>query len=123
MNWVIILANVAVSVWGWKYPTLAEHYELNGRDPHLFNFLSYAFLHQAGTVVPWLSIHLIGNMLALYMFGNNVNDRLGSLGYLALYLAGAVFAAGGGVLGAGGGPRGIGAGGGGGADTGAGPGV
>src|SRR3954470_16452576 len=109
MNWVIILANVAVSVWGWKYPTLAEHYELNGRDPHVFNFLSYAFLHQAGTVVPWLSIHLIGNMLALYMFGNNVNDRLGSVGYLALYLAGAVFAAVGCVLVPGSGPRVIGA--------------
>jgi membrane associated rhomboid family serine protease len=98
MNWLIILANVGVSIWGWKYPTLAEHYELNSRDPHLFNFLSYAFLHQAGAITPWLSIHLIGNMFALYMFGNNVNDRLGSVGYLALYLAGAVFAAVGCVL-------------------------
>ncbi|HEY7116055.1 MAG TPA: hypothetical protein VH475_05695 [Tepidisphaeraceae bacterium] len=52
MNWLIILANVAVSVWGWKYPTLAEHYELNTRDPHLIDFVSYAFLHQAGTVAP-----------------------------------------------------------------------
>jgi membrane associated rhomboid family serine protease len=93
MNWLIILANVGISLWGWRYPTLAEHYELNARDPHLLNFLSYAFLHQPGTLAPWLSIHLIGNMLALYMFGNNVNDRLGSAGYLALYLAGAVFAA------------------------------
>jgi membrane associated rhomboid family serine protease len=92
MNYAIILANLVVSVWGWKYPTLAEAYELNTRDPHLANFLSYAFLHQAGAVVPWLSIHLIGNMLALYIFGNNVNDRLGHVGYLALYLAGAVFA-------------------------------
>lgn len=109
MNWLIILANVAVSVWGWKYPTIAEHYELNARDPHLVNFLSYAFLHQAGAIAPWLSIHLIGNMLALYMFGNNVNDRLGSVGYLALYLAGAVFAAVGCVLVPGSGPRVIGA--------------
>jgi membrane associated rhomboid family serine protease len=109
MNWVIMAANVAVSVWGWKYPTLADHYELNAHDPHLFNFLSYAFLHQAGAVVPWLSVHLIGNMLALYMFGNNVNDRLGSVGYLALYLAGAVFAAVGCVLVPGSSPRVIGA--------------
>lgn len=109
MNWLIILANVGVSIWGWKYPTLAETYELNARDPHLFNFLSYAFLHQAGTVAPWLSIHLIGNMFALYMFGNNVNDRLGSMGYLALYLAGAVFAAVGCVLLPGSSPRVIGA--------------
>jgi membrane associated rhomboid family serine protease len=109
MNWLIILANVAISVWGWKYPTLAERYELNGRDPHVFNFLSYAFLHQAGAVAPWLSIHLLGNMLALYMFGNNVNDRLGAVGYLALYLAGAVFAAVGCVLLPGSTPRVIGA--------------
>src|SRR6476620_2131103 len=109
MNAVIILANDAVSIWGWKYPTLAENYELNARDPHLWNFVSYAFLHQAGAVAPWLSIHLIGNMLALYMFGNNVNDRLGSVGYLALYLAGAVFAAVGCVLLPGSGPRVIGA--------------
>jgi membrane associated rhomboid family serine protease len=109
MNWVIIAVNVAISVWGWKYPTLADHYELNARDPHLLNFLSYAFLHQAGVVVPWLSVHLIGNMLALYMFGNNVNDRLGPVGYLALYLAGAVFAAVGCVLLPGSSPRVIGA--------------
>jgi membrane associated rhomboid family serine protease len=82
---------------------------LNGRDPHVLNFLSYAFLHQAGAVAPWLSIHLAGNMIALFMFGNNVNDRLGSVGYLALYLAGAVFAAVGCVLLPGSSPRVIGA--------------
>ncbi|HEY7117107.1 MAG TPA: rhomboid family intramembrane serine protease, partial [Tepidisphaeraceae bacterium] len=57
----------------------------------------------------WLSVHLLGNMLALYMFGNNVNDRLGPVGYLALYLAGAAFAATGCVLLPGSGPRVIGA--------------
>jgi hypothetical protein len=30
-------------------------------------------------------------MFFLYIFGNNVNDRLGHLGYLCFYLAGAVF--------------------------------
>jgi membrane associated rhomboid family serine protease len=109
MNWAIILVTVAVSVWGWKFPTLAEQYELNARDPQLLDFLSYAFLHQAGALAPWLSIHLLGNVLALYMFGNNVNDRLGHVGYLALYLAGAVFAAVGCVLLPGSGPRVIGA--------------
>jgi len=53
-------------------------------DWHLQQFLSYAFLH--GGI--W---HVIGNMFFLYVFGNNVNDKLGHLGYLALYLAGAVF--------------------------------
>jgi membrane associated rhomboid family serine protease len=32
----------------------------------------------------WL--HLLGNMLFLYVFGNNVEDRLGRLKYLAFYL-------------------------------------
>ena len=32
--------------------------------------------------------HLLGNMLFLWVFGNNVEDRLGHLAYLALYLVG-----------------------------------
>jgi membrane associated rhomboid family serine protease len=32
----------------------------------------------------WL--HLLGNMLFLYVFGNNVEDRFGRLGYLLFYL-------------------------------------
>jgi membrane associated rhomboid family serine protease len=36
--------------------------------------------------------HLLGNMLFLWIFGNNVEDRLGSLGFLLFYLAGGVLA-------------------------------
>jgi membrane associated rhomboid family serine protease len=50
----------------------------------LWQFVSYAFLH-AGF------FHIAGNMFFLYLFGNNVNDKLGNVGYLAFYLAGAVF--------------------------------
>ena len=50
----------------------------------LWQFVSYAFLH-AGFM------HIAGNMFFLYLFGNNVNDKLGNVGYLAFYLAGAVF--------------------------------
>jgi membrane associated rhomboid family serine protease len=32
-------------------------------------------------------LHLVGNMLFLFVFGNNVEDRLGSLRYLLFYLA------------------------------------
>ncbi len=38
----------------------------------------------------WL--HLIGNMWFLYVFGDNVEDALGHLGYLAFYLGGGVAA-------------------------------
>ncbi|MEA2610167.1 MAG: hypothetical protein QOJ75_2410 [Chloroflexota bacterium] len=38
----------------------------------------------------WL--HLLGNMLYLWIFGNNVEDRLGRGGFLLFYLAGGVLA-------------------------------
>jgi membrane associated rhomboid family serine protease len=53
--------------------------------PHLWQFVSYAFLHSS-------ILHIFGNMYFLYLFGNNVNDRLGHINYLCLYLGGAVFA-------------------------------
>jgi membrane associated rhomboid family serine protease len=37
--------------------------------------------------------HLAGNMLFLWVFGNNVEDRVGKLGYLLLYVGGGVAAA------------------------------
>ena len=45
----------------------------------LFSLLSFMFLHGG-----WL--HLIGNMWSLWIFGDNVEDRLGSVRYLAFYL-------------------------------------
>jgi membrane associated rhomboid family serine protease len=47
--------------------------------PHFQNVLSSMFLH-AG----WA--HLLGNMYFLYVFGDNVEDRLGKLNYLIAYL-------------------------------------
>jgi len=64
---------------------------LNARRPHLWQFVSYAFLHVG-------LLHIIGNMYFLYLFGNNVNDKLGNIGYLCFYLAGAVFSGVGHVL-------------------------
>ena len=37
--------------------------------------------------------HLLGNMLFLWIFGNNIEDRLGRLPYLLFYLAGGITAA------------------------------
>ncbi len=45
----------------------------------IFSLLSFMFLHGGF----W---HLLGNMWSLYIFGDNVEDRLGSLRYLAFYL-------------------------------------
>lgn len=85
MNWLLILVNIAIYAFQAGHQGVFAHYMLSPRTPALPNFLSYAFLH-AG----WG--HVLGNMLFLYIFGNNVNDKMGSAGYLAFYLAGAVFA-------------------------------
>ena len=69
----------------------AEGLMLTPDQPHLSQFISYAFLHGG-------FIHLLGNMFFLYLFGNNVNDKLGNIGYLCFYLAGAVFSAAGHTL-------------------------
>ena len=44
----------------------------------VFSFISYMFLHGGF----W---HLLGNMWSLYIFGDNVEDRLGPLRYLVFY--------------------------------------
>ena len=51
----------------------------NPDKPVYWSILSAMFLH-AG----W--VHLLGNMLYLWIFGDNVEDRLGHLRYLAFYL-------------------------------------
>jgi membrane associated rhomboid family serine protease len=61
------------------------HFMLNPEYPRLWQFLTYAFLHGG-------LLHIFGNMYFLYIFGNNVNDKLGHIGYVCLYLGGAVFA-------------------------------
>src|SRR5215208_2964329 len=49
-------------------------------------FFSSMFLHGG-----W--IHLLGNMWTLWIFGDNVEDRLGRVRYVALYLASGLAAA------------------------------
>ena len=51
-----------------------------------FWLISYMFLHGG-------FMHILGNMWMLYIFGDNVEDRLGHLRYLAFYLACGILAA------------------------------
>lgn len=67
-----------------QLPVLA--YFLDPANLELHQFLSYQFLHG-----DWM--HLLGNMVFLWVFGNAVEDRLGKIGYIFFYLAGGVFAA------------------------------
>jgi membrane associated rhomboid family serine protease len=57
---------------------------VRGKQPYLAVLVAL-FLH--GSIV-----HLGGNMLFLWIFGNNVEDQLGPVGFLALYLVGGVVA-------------------------------
>jgi membrane associated rhomboid family serine protease len=52
----------------------------------MIGMVTSMFLHGG-----WL--HLLGNMLFLWIFGNNVEDRLGSIPYLLFYLVGGIAAA------------------------------
>lgn len=63
----------------------AVQFMLTPARPYLWQFVSYAFLHSG-------ILHILGNMYFLYLFGNNVNDKLGHANYLCLYFGGAVFA-------------------------------
>ena len=59
------------------HPALSAYFGLAG---NLFSLLSFMFLHGG-------FLHLLGNMWSLYIFGDNVEDRLGPLRYLGFYLA------------------------------------
>jgi membrane associated rhomboid family serine protease len=97
VNTLLIVANVAV----WLF------YEL----PHLDSSVAHASLYPCALSgachspeawgIAWFTAmflhaswgHLAGNMLFLGVFGNNVEDSLGRLGYLVFYIAGGFVAA------------------------------
>ncbi|HBO33543.1 MAG TPA: rhomboid family intramembrane serine protease [Anaerolineaceae bacterium] len=97
VNYVLILINVAVFLWTCFFNAnpdavysefaLFPYKIQQGLDVgDMRDILTSIFLH-AG----WF--HLLGNMLYLWIFGDNIEDRLGHLRYLLFYLAGGVFAA------------------------------
>lgn len=57
-------------------PYIASHFTL---FQQAFSLISFMFLH--GGIM-----HIIGNMWMLYIFGDNIEDRLGSFYYLIFYL-------------------------------------
>jgi len=78
-----LLLSFAIIPARYTVPDVAALFNL---PQQIFAFLSSMFLHGG-----WL--HLIGNMWTLWIFGDNVEDRLGRARYLALYLASGVAAA------------------------------
>lgn len=63
---------------------LKAYYSLDAARPALHQYITYQFLHGD-------ALHLAGNMLFLWIFGNAVCDRMGGLGYALFYLSGGVF--------------------------------
>lgn len=65
--------------WGLVPAKISEGFGYTG-------FVSSMFLHSG-------FMHILGNMLFLWIFGDNLEDRLGHLGFLAFYLAAGIGAA------------------------------
>jgi membrane associated rhomboid family serine protease len=83
VNLALIAANVAVFGYEMSLGREAEEFlHTYGLVPRRFAFpdlVTSMFLHGGLG-------HLLGNMLFLYIFGDNVEDRLGHLRYLVFYL-------------------------------------
>ena len=60
----------------YSLPAIGSFYTVSQQ---ILSFISFMFLHGGF----W---HLLGNMWSLYIFGDNVEDRLGSVRYLFFYL-------------------------------------
>jgi len=60
----------------YSIPHIASYFSV---EQQIFSLISFMFLHGSF----W---HLLGNMWSLYIFGDNIEDRLGSLRYLLFYL-------------------------------------
>ncbi len=84
VNYALIVINVVIFLLTYGSHRWLVKFMLTPNDWHWWQFVSYAFLHDG-------FLHIIFNMFFLYLFGNNVNDKLGHIGYLCFYLAGAVF--------------------------------
>jgi len=89
VTWTIIALNVLVFFYEWDLTDaqLQRFVWLLGMTParltsdpsSYWTLLTSLFLHGG-----W--VHLVGNMWALYLFGDNVEDRMGPVRYLLFYL-------------------------------------
>jgi membrane associated rhomboid family serine protease len=62
-----------------KYDLIVFHYGYRPSDSSILTLFTSMFMHGG-----WM--HLIGNMLFLYIYGDNVEAKMGRLGYLVTYL-------------------------------------
>jgi membrane associated rhomboid family serine protease len=85
VTWTLVVLNILVFAAMLLGPERFDHYVvawgLTPSDWHWWQFVTGSFVHGG-----WL--HIIFNMLFLLVFGDNVEDVLGPLPFLALYLIG-----------------------------------
>jgi membrane associated rhomboid family serine protease len=94
INWLIILSCIGVFIWQTSGNTQFFRYTINTygiipdkifRSQQIYSLGTSMFLH--GGIV-----HLLGNMLFLWIFGDNIEDKLGHIKYLGFYLISGILA-------------------------------
>src|SRR5581483_9925401 len=103
INWLIIILNVLVFFYELSLPSrqleqfffawglvpvdfvrVMQHFSLSNMDA-LYPLVTSQFIHGG-----WL--HIIGNMIFLWVFGDNVEDTVGHVRYIVFYLISGVLA-------------------------------
>ncbi len=81
----IIILNVIVymgSIRSGNYSEFIGEYGFVPSDPSFLTLITYQFLHSPG----FLHLHIVFNMLFLWLFGNNVEDLMGPVAFVPFYL-------------------------------------
>jgi len=86
VTWILIILNVIVFIWqlerGLSNIDIINFGEIPiyvMRGERLYTLITSMFMH--GGIV-----HIFGNMLYLFIFGDNIEDRFGHVKYLVIYL-------------------------------------
>jgi membrane associated rhomboid family serine protease len=83
VNWALLAINIVVFfLAGFPQPSesVLANYALYPSHPSAWTMLTSMFLHAN-------ILHLLGNMVFLWIFGDNVEDKLGHVLYILFYLA------------------------------------
>jgi membrane associated rhomboid family serine protease len=96
VNWLLIIANLLMFLYELSLgdARLRDFISVYGLVPAQiqltnpftwYSFITHMFLHGG-----W--VHLLSNIWILFIFGDNVEDRMGSASYLVFYLVGGIVA-------------------------------
>ena len=83
VNYALIIINIVVFIWTYfflpNFDQVIMTWGFISAYPSIVTIFTSMFLH--GSVE-----HVVGNMWYLWIFGDNVEDRFGKMGYIMLYL-------------------------------------